>query len=152
MFRPLRKRGLFLMKLNPDPSLDQEQDQLPEPYQEELQKDIPTPAEVDMDLVVKVIELVPRHTWPAVLDAAVSNIVDELPVETMFRMCEMYLTDYYLQNPMEIIPDMFRIKGEEATLYILDSLQLDKLPVPKAKREAEEQARTDSAPSSIDPE
>jgi hypothetical protein len=53
---------------------------------------------------------------------------------------------------MEIIPDMFRIKGEDATLYILDSLQLDKLPVPKAKREAEEQARTDSAPSSIDPE
>jgi len=67
-------------------------------------------------------------------------------------MCELYLIDYYLQNPMEIIPDMFRIKGEEATLYILDSLQLDKLPVPKAKREAEEQARTDSAPSSIDPE
>jgi hypothetical protein len=52
---------------------------------------------------------------------------------------------------MEIIPDMFRIKGEESTLYILDSLQLDKIPVPKAKREAEEQLN-DNAPSSIDPE
>jgi len=58
----------------------------------------------------------------------------------------------YLQNPMEIIPDLMRIKGEESALYILDSLQLDKLPVPKAMREQEEQLSTDNAPSSLDPE
>jgi hypothetical protein len=54
---------------------------------------------------------------------------------------------------MEIIPDLMRIKGEESALYILDSLQLDKIPVPKAKREQEEQERsipTDNSPSSID--
>lgn len=152
MFRPLRKRGLFLMKLNPESQQQQQEAELPQPYQEELQQDIPKPAEVDMDLVLKVCDMVPRHTWPAVLDAAVANIVDELPMETMFRMCELYLTDYYIQNPMEIIPDLMRIKGEESALYILDSLQLDKIPVPKAKREAEEQQRTDNSPSSIDPE
>lgn len=130
------------MKLNPEPPVEQE----------ELQQDIPQPDPVDMDLVLKVIDLVPRHTWPAVLDAAVANIVDELPMETMFRMCELYLTDYYLQNPMEIIPDLFRIKGEESALYLLDSLQLDKLPVPQAMREQEEQSVTDSAPSSFEPE
>ena len=135
-------RGLFLMKLNPEPPVEQE----------ELQQDIPQPDPVDMDLVLKVIDLVPRHTWPAVLDAAVANIVDELPMETMFRMCELYLTDYYLQNPMEIIPDLFRIKGEESALYLLDSLQLDKLPVPQTMREQEEQSVTDSAPSSFEPE
>lgn len=146
MFKPLRQRGLFLMKLNPETM----EDQLPAAYDEVLnQEEIPQPAEVDMDLVLKVCDMVPRHTWPAVLEAAVANIVDELPVETMFRMCEMYLIDYYLQNPMEIIPDMFRIKGEESTLYILDSLQLDKIPVPKEKREAEEQ-HTDNSPCSID--
>jgi hypothetical protein len=123
------------MKLNPDPTAEEQQ-----------------PDSVDMDLVLKVIDMVPRHTWPAVLDAAVANIVDELPMETMFRMCELYLTDYYLQNPMEIIPDLMRIKGEESALYILDSLQLDKLPVPKAMREQEEQLTTDNAPCSIDPE
>lgn len=139
------------MKLNPEPPVE---DQVPAPYQEELQKDIPQPDPVDMDLVLKVIDMVPRHTWPAVLDAAVANIVDELPMETMFRMCELYLTDYYLQNPMEIIPDLMRIKGEESALYILDSLQLDKIPVPKAKREEEAQQdiSTDSAPSSFEPE
>lgn len=131
------------MKINPDQQTEQEE-----------QQEIPQPDPVDMDLVLKVIDMVPRHTWPAVLDAAVANIVDELPMETMFRMCELYLTDYYLQNPMEIIPDLFRIKGEESALYLLDSLQLDKLPVPKAMREQEavEDIGTDNAPSSFEPE
>lgn len=130
------------------------EDQSAEPQQDTTEEQL-QPADVNMDLVLKVCDLVPRHTWPAVLEAAVANIVDELPLETMLRMCEMYLIDYYLQNPMEIIPDMFRIKGEEETLYILDSLQLDKIPVPKEKREAEEQQQqsfTDNAPSSLDPQ
>ena len=136
------------MKLNPETM----EDQLPQVYENVLeQEEIPQPAEVDMDLVLKVCDMVPRHTWPAVLEAAVANIVDELPVETMFKMCELYLIDYYLQNPMEIIPDMFRIKGEESTLYILDSLQLDKIPVPKEKRKTEEQGQ-DNSPCSIDPD
>ena len=112
---PLLTQGLFPM----DETLDQ-------PVQD-----------IDMDLALKVIEMVPRHTWPAVLEATVANIVDELPVETMFQMCELYLRDYYMQNPMEMIPDLMRIKGEESALYLLDSLQLDKLPEPKAKREEE---------------
>lgn len=95
--------------------------------------------DIDMELALKAIEMVPRHTWPAVLDATVANIIDELPYETLFRICEMYLTEYYLDNPMEIIPDLMRIKGEEAALYILDSLQLAKIPGPKAMREQEEQ-------------
>jgi hypothetical protein len=137
------------MKLNPETM----ESQLPQAYKDVLtqQEEIPQPAEVDMDLVLKVCDMIPRHTWPAVLEASVANIVDELPMETMFKMCELYLIDYYLQNPMEIIPDMFRIKGEESTLYILDSLQLDKIPVPKEKREAEEQEATDNTPCSIDP-
>lgn len=140
------------MKLNPELQTEQQEEQLPAPYEQELDQEIPTPDPVDMELVLKVVDMVPRHTWPAVLDAAVANIVDELPMETMFRMCELYLTDYYLQNPMEIIPDLMRIKGEESALYILDSLQLDKIPVPKAKREEEEQSVTDNAPSSLDPQ
>jgi hypothetical protein len=118
--------------------------------QEEFQQN-PTvePDPVDMELVLKVINMVPRHTWPAVLNAAVTNIVDELPMETLFRMCELYLIDYYLQNPMEIIPDLMRIKGEEITLDILDSLELDKLPVPKAMREEEEKAIMNNTSSSM---
>ena len=145
-------RGLFLMTTNLDPADIQDPTQLLVDYEQKLEQEIPTPASVDTELVLKIIDLVPRHTWPAVLDAAVANIVDELPMETMFRMCELYLTDYYLQNPMEIIPDLIRIKGEESTLYILDSLQLDKIPEPKAKREQEELTSTNNSPCSIDPE
>ena len=145
-------RGLFLMTTNLDPADIQDPTQLLVDYEQKLEQEIPTPASVDMELVLKIIDLVPRHTWPAVLDAAVANIVDELPMETMFRMCELYLTDYYLQNPMEIIPDLMRIKGEESTLYLLDSLQLDKIPAPKAKRKQEELIPIDNSPCSIDPE
>lgn len=139
------------MTTNLDPADIQDPTQLLVDYEQKLEQEIPTPASVDMELVLKIIDLVPRHTWPAVLDAAVANIVDELPMETMFRMCELYLTDYYLQNPMEIIPDLMRIKGEESTLYILDSLQLDKIPTPKAKREQEELTSIDNSPCFIDP-
>ena len=142
MFKPLRKRGLFLMKLKPESTEDTSQHS----------QEIPQPADVDLDLVHRVCEMIPDHTWPAVLNAAVANIVDELPMETMFKMCELYLIDYYLQNPTEIIPDMFRIKGEESTLYILDSLQLDKIPVPKQQQEITDDQSTDSAPCSIDPQ
>ena len=145
-------RGLFLMTTNLDPADIQDPTQLLVDYEQKLEQEIPTPESVDMELVLKIIDLVPRHTWPAVLDAAVANIVDELPMETMFRMCELYLTDYYLQNPMEIIPDLIRIKGEESTLYILDSLQLDKIPAPKAKRKQEELIPIDNSPCSINPE
>lgn len=142
MFRPLRKRGLFSMKLN-------EQSQ---PETDESTVEVTDEQQYDPELALKIMEAVPRHTWPAVLDACVSNIVDELPSDVLFRMCELYLTDYYLENPGQMIPDMLRIKGAESTVYILDALQLDKLPGPAKMREQEEAQRTDNSPSSIDPD
>ena len=142
MFRPLRKRGLFSMKLN-------EQSQ---PETDESTVEVTDEQQYDPELALKIMEAVPRHTWPAVLDACVSNIVDELPSDVLFRMCELYLTDYYLENPGQMIPDMLRIKGAEATVYILDSLQLDKLPGPAKMREEEETQSIDNSPSSIDPD
>lgn len=109
----------------------------------------------DPELAQQIIKHIPRYTWPAVLDACVTNIVDELPTDVLFRIAEIYLTDYYINNPNQIIPDMLRIKGPESTVYILDSLQLDKLPEPARKRAEEEAAEkhcTDHAPSSIDPQ
>jgi len=139
MFRPLRQRGLFLMIQSQ-----------PEPQETEDKQ-----LDYDPQLAQQIVEHIPRYTWPAVLDACVANIVDELPSDVIFRIVEIYLTDYYIQNPNQIIPDMLRIKGPESTVYILDSLQLDKIPEP-ARRRAEEEAAekycADNAPSSIDPE
>lgn len=142
MFKPLRKRGLFSMKLN-------EQSQ---PETDESTVEVTDEQQYDPELALKIMEAVPRHTWPAVLDACVANIVDELPSDTLFRIAELYLTDYYIENPRQIIPDMLRIKGAEATVHILDALQLDKLPGPAKMRAEEEEQRTDTSPSSINPD
>ena len=141
MFRPLRKRGLFSMKLNKQSQLETDESNV----------EVKEEQQYDPELALKIMEAVPRHTWPAVLDAVIANITDELPLDTLYRIAELYLTDYYLENPGQIIPDMLRIKGAEATVYILDSLQLDKLPGPAKMREEEEAQRTDNSPSSIDP-
>lgn len=98
--------------------------------------------EYDPDLARQIVEHIPRYTWPAVLDACVANIIDELPADVLFRIAEIYLTDYYLDNPNQIIPDMLRIKGPESTVYILDSLQLDKLPEPARKRAEEDKTNS----------
>ena len=142
MFRPLRKRGLFSMKLNDESQLETNESTV----------EVAEEQSYDPELALKIMEMVPRHTWPAVLDACVANIVDELPSDTLFRIAELYLTDYYLDKPGQLIPDMLRIKGVEATLYILDSLQLDKLPGPAKMRAEEEEQRTDTSPSSINPD
>jgi len=94
--------------------------------------------DIDMELAIKVIQMIPSNTWPVVLEATIGNIVDELPAETMFQMCELFLRDYYIQNPLEMIPDLMRIKGEESALYILDSLQLDKITAPQTIRNEED--------------
>lgn len=105
---------------------------------EQPQVDINYP-DYDQELARKIVENVPRYTWPAVLDACVVNILDELPFETLSAMAEMYLIDYYIEHPNQIIPDMLRIKGAETTVHVLDSLQLEKLPGPARKRAEEEE-------------
>jgi hypothetical protein len=97
---------------------------------------------IGIDLVEQVVERIPNWTWTAVRDAIVANLVDEMPgsvVERLTGNCDNFdraeeiLIDYY-KDPSrnkDLIADAFKIIGEEATLYLLDSLQLDKYMEPR---------------------
>jgi hypothetical protein len=111
---------------------------------------------IDLDLVDKVIEMIPSETWSAVIDAIVGNIVDNMPSTVVERLtgtidnfdrAEEILLDYY-RIPLrkhDLIVDAFKIIGPENTLYLLDSLQLDKYA------EIRNQS-IDNAPCSLDPQ
>ena len=104
---------------------------------------------IDLDLVDKVVELIPPHAWNMVRDTLVANLVDSMPRTVIERLCgpgedpdeaETLLADYYNEATTlgELLQDSFTILGAENTLHILDGLQLDKLP--------------DNAPCSLDPD
>ena len=96
------------------------------------------PNLVDLDLVDKVINLIPPITWDTVLSGIIAQIVDNMPSDILqkltgsfddFDKAEQILHDYYTADDREskdLIIDAFKMLGAENTLYFLDSLQLDK--------------------------
>lgn len=115
------------------------------------------PEPIDLNLVDQVFDRIPDGTWTFVRDAIVANIVDNMPSEIVnqltnkpddFDRAEEIILDYYRPDDRrkELIADGFKILGTENTLYLLDSLQLDKyIESLKVKPK-------DTAPCSIDPE
>ena len=96
------------------------------------------PNLVDLDLVDKVVELIPPITWDSVITGIITQIVDGMPSNILqqltgsfddFDRAEQILHDYYRsedRDNKELIIDAFKMLGAENTLYFLDSLQLDK--------------------------
>lgn len=96
------------------------------------------PNLVDLDLVDKVVELIPPITWDSVITGIITQIVDGMPSDILqqltgsfddFDRAEQILHDYYRsedRDNKELIIDAFKMLGAENTLYFLDSLQLDK--------------------------
>jgi hypothetical protein len=99
------------------------------------------PNAIDLNLVEEVCQRIPEHTWSVVSTAIISNIVDNMPSDVLqqltnkpddFDRAEEILVDYYKSDArrQELIEDSFKIMGPENTLYLLDSLQLDKIKQP----------------------
>jgi hypothetical protein len=95
----------------------------------------------DFNLVSQVVERIPTCAWPDVRVAIITNLVDSMPSDVLKRLtndpegfdkAEEILTAYYQDDHRNsnLIEDAFRILGDDTTLYLLDSLQLDKLPQP----------------------
>lgn len=93
---------------------------------------------VDLDLVDQVVERIPPGTWSNVRDAVVASLVDNMPSTVTERLtgdpqdfdkAEEILSSYYQDSGRNtnLIQDAFQILGEDTTLYLLDSLQLDKI-------------------------
>ena len=112
---------------------------------------------IDLNLVDQVCERIPDETWTMVRDAIVANVVDNMPSDVLMKLtgepdnfdrAEEIVMDYYRipERNHELIADSFKILGPENTLYLLDSLQLDKYV------ESRKQTEPDLAPCSIDPD
>jgi len=96
---------------------------------------------IDLDLIDQIVNLIPTHTWEQVRAAIVTNIVDNMPGSVVanltgdyddFDKAEEILYSYYElpEKQSELILDGFRILGKEPTVYLLDSLQLNKIQSP----------------------
>jgi hypothetical protein len=93
---------------------------------------------VDFILVDQVVERIPPNTWPNVRNAVIASLVDYMPLDVTkrltgdpqnFNKAEKILSNYYQDDKRnaKLIEDAFQILGEDTTLYLLDSLQLDKI-------------------------
>jgi hypothetical protein len=95
---------------------------------------------IDLNLVQQVVDRIPNHTWVDVRTAIITNVVDHMPDEVLERLtndphgyeeADEILSAYYTdERNFNLIEDAFNILGEETTLYLLDGLQLDKVPQP----------------------
>lgn len=91
---------------------------------------------IDLDLVDKVIALIPDNTWNVVVSGLVNALIDAMPSDVLIQLtgdingfdrAEEILMSYYNEpdQTQSIIADTFRILGDEATLYLLEAMHLD---------------------------
>ena len=98
-------------------------------------------------LIQQTISLIPKHTWPVVIDKLSARIVHQMPSNVLkqltgseidFEKAEKILLSFYLQSEEkreDLISDSFGFVGAESTLYFLENMELDKIPEPKQKQE-----------------
>jgi hypothetical protein len=91
---------------------------------------------IDLDLVDKVIALIPNNTWGVVVPGLVDALIDAMPSDVLIQLtgdingfdrAEEILMSYYNEpdQTQSIIADTFKILGDEATLYLLEAMHLD---------------------------
>ena len=91
---------------------------------------------IDLDLVDKVIALIPDNTWNVVVPGLVDALIDAMPSDVLIKLtgdingfdrAEEILMSYYNEpdQTQSIIADTFRILGDETTLYLLEAMHLD---------------------------
>lgn len=96
---------------------------------------------IDLNLVDQVCEHIPAWTWPQVKEQLVDALVTEMPTYVIEKLTGdptddegafNVLDKYYESNEKnkELIVDAFKVLGEEHTVYLLDSLQLNKIQQP----------------------
>lgn len=80
-------------------------------------------------LIQKINDNIPDHTWNLVQDATIAQIVDLMDLTTLLKLAELSLSEYYYQHKDEIIEDLISFVGIDTAVHILDSLQLNKVPI-----------------------
>jgi hypothetical protein len=99
---------------------------------------------IDLELVDKVYDHIPPHTWSIVKEQLIDALVNIMPAHIIEKITGDSLNDdgaieildqYYSseETNKELISDAFRILGEENTAYLLDALHLDLVKDPSTE-------------------
>jgi hypothetical protein len=83
---------------------------------------------IDPDLIEKIEDGIPDHTWNYVINSLGHRMLDLLPLQTIISIASLYLSDYYTENTNELIPDALEIIGIQDTVNLLETLELKIIP------------------------
>jgi len=94
-------------------------------------------TEVDLELVDKILALLPDHSWTQVRQAIVTALVDNMPGSVIERLtgsydafdqAEAFLYSYYTlpDKQQELIIDAIKIMGASNAIELLNSLDYNK--------------------------
>ena len=96
-----------------------------------------TECNIDLELIDKVLAMIPPDATHLVVPALVGSLIDAMTSDVLesltgdplgFDRAEDILMSYYQGDDAlyNLIQDSFKILGSENTLYLLDAMQLDK--------------------------
>jgi len=77
------------------------------------------------ELILKFNAAIPDGSWDQVRLAIISTIVDQMDLDTLLKIVEMSLNEYYLENKNELITDLVNYTNVDIAAQLLDSLNLD---------------------------
>ena len=83
---------------------------------------------IDPNLIDKIEDSIPDHTWDYVVNSIAHGMLDCLPMQVIISIASLYLSEYYTANREEIIPDALEIIGIQNTVKLLETLELKLIP------------------------
>jgi hypothetical protein len=79
------------------------------------------------ELISKFNAAIPDDKWDIVRPAIASTIVDQMDFDTLLKIAEMSLNEYYLEHQGELIADLINYTSVDIAVQLLDSLDLNQL-------------------------
>jgi hypothetical protein len=77
------------------------------------------------ELISKFNSAIPDDKWNVVRSAIASTIVDQMDFDTLLKIAEMSLNEYYLEHQEELIADLINYTSVDIAVQLLDSLDLN---------------------------
>ena len=77
------------------------------------------------ELISKFNAAIPDSKWDVVRLAIISTIVDQMDFDTLLKIAEMSLNEYYLEHQKELVADLINYTSVDIAIQLLDSLTLN---------------------------
>jgi hypothetical protein len=77
------------------------------------------------ELISKFNAAIPDDKWDVVRPAIASTIIDQMDFDTLIKIAEMSLNEYYLEHQGELIADLIKHTSVDIAVQLLDSLDLN---------------------------